>query len=105
METLLRLAFEDAGLPTPLLNEPIIDPTGIQQHSPDFQWPDYRLCAEYDGAPHDSAERQKRDIRRERSASAAGFTEIRLFSEDARAGCAPAISRIRAELLRRGWTV
>lgn len=102
-ETTLRLAFLDAGLPEPQINVPIRDPLNEAGHSPDFQWPQFRLCAEYEGTGHNDPQQVARDIRRARAVKSAGFTEIRLYRDDLRQGCAPAIRILREELRARGW--
>lgn len=100
---MLRLAFRDAGLPEPLLNQPIRTEDGIDLHRPDFQWPQYHLCAEYEGKHHDAAEQVERDIRRARRAQSAGFHEIRLYTGDTQRSCAEAVRIVRAGLEARGW--
>lgn len=102
-ETMLRLAFRDAGLPEPLINEPLIGPDGRELHRPDFQWPEHGVCAEYEGKTHNDEEQVKRDIRRARRTRSAGFHEIRLYDEDTRGSCAEAVHIVRDELLARGW--
>lgn len=102
-ETLLRLAFARAGLPEPLLNQPLLGPDGISRHSPDFQWPGFAVCVEYDGATHDEPGQAERDIRRARSARAAGFEEVRISAADVRNGTGPAVRLVRDALHRGGW--
>jgi len=102
-ETELRLAFLSAGLPEPEINMPLLGPDGVARHQPDFQWREFSVCAEYEGAVHNDPEQIQRDIRRARAARAAGFLEIRLHKEDLRRGCAPAVSAVRSELRARGW--
>lgn len=97
-ETMLRLAFARAGLPDPLLNTPLIGPDGRQLHEPDFQWPAHRVCAEYDGRTHSTPGQVSRDIRRARRVQAAGWTEVRLHSDDIVQECAPAVDLVRAAL-------
>lgn len=102
-ETVLRLAFVDAGLPEPEINVQLLGGDGVTRHAPDFQWREFAVCAEYEGARHNDPEQIQRDIRRARAAKAAGFLEIRLYKEDLHRGCAPAIRVVRDELLARGW--
>lgn len=103
-ETLLRLAFATAGLPTPLLNTPIVTDSGTRLHTPDFHWPAFRVCVEYDGATHNDEAQVKRDIRRARSARSAGYEEVRLSADDLRGGTDAAVARVREALIRGGWT-
>lgn len=103
METRLRLAFYHAGLPTSLLNQALTSTDGQHLHEADFQWPEYRVCAEYDGASHDDAQQVERDIKRARRAARGGWTEVRLYSKDIHDGCAGAIHEVRTELAKAGW--
>lgn len=103
METMLRLRFRTAGLPEPLLNQPLIGDDGTVLHSPDLQWPRYRVCAEYDGAHHEVEAQMTRDIRRGRRASAGGWTEIRLFAGDLEDDCAEAVRLVVRALAQAGW--
>lgn len=102
-ETMLRLAFQDAGLPEPDINVPLLGSRSESGHSPDFQWRQFGLCAEYEGEGHNDPSQVERDIRRARAVKSAGFTEVRLYKDDLRQGCAPAIRIVREELLSRGW--
>lgn len=102
METLLRLAFRDAGLPRPLINRPLVGPDGTH-HEPDFQWPEFQVCAEYDGSSHADSEQVERDIRRSRRVRYAGWSEVRLYRKDTDRQCAEAVRLVREELISRGW--
>lgn len=102
-ETLLRLAFDRAGLPEPELNVPLIGDDGVARHDPDFQWPRYRVCAEYEGRHHSEDAQLERDIRRARRVREAGWVEVRLYDRDTDDGCAEAIRLVRQELAARGW--
>lgn len=102
-ETLLRLCFEAAGLPDPLLNCPIVGSDGRPGHVPDFQWRRYRVCAEYDGRTHSDPLQVSRDVARSLAAERAGYWELRLVAEDAADGGRRAVARIRSALRERGW--
>lgn len=102
-ETLLRLAFAEAGLPEPEINVPLVGADGRTRHTPDFQWPAHRIAAEYDGKGHSEPDQVKRDIARARRVRDAGWTEVRLFAADADDGCAGAVHQIRRELHAKGW--
>lgn len=102
-ETLLRLAFADAGLPEPEINVPLVGADGRIRHTPDFQWPAHRIAADYDGKGHSKPDQVKRDIARARRVRDAGWTEVRLFAADAEDGCAGAVDQIRRELRCKGW--
>lgn len=102
METMLRLAFRDAGLPRPLINRQLVGPDGTH-HEPDFQWPEFQVCAEYDGFSHAESEQVERDIRRSRRVRHAGWSEVRLYRKDTDQRCADAVRLVREELISRGW--
>ena len=54
--------------------------------------------AEYDGRTHSTPGQVSRDIRRARRVQAAGWTEVRLHSDDIVQECAPAVDLVRAAL-------
>lgn len=62
-ETLLRLVAVRAGLPEPVLNQPLRTGSGAAL-IPDLAWPSVRLAAEYNGAGHETADQHRRDLRR-----------------------------------------
>ena len=66
METRLRLVFEDAGLPRPVVNAWIYGNDGAPIHKPDLSWPQWRVAADYDGAHHADRD-QVEDVRRGRA--------------------------------------
>lgn len=102
-ETMLRLAFAEAGLPEPEINVPLVGSDGRARHTPDFQWPAHRIAAEYDGKGHSEPDQVKRDIARARRVRDAGWTEVRLFAADAENDCAGAVDQVRRELRSKGW--
>src|SRR5699024_1979789 len=103
METRLRLAFAAAGLPEPQLNTVLVGPAGVEHHCPDFQWPAYGLCVEYEGDTHNDDEQVARDIRRARAVKSAGSVEVRLHKADIGNDCASAVRIVREALVERGW--
>lgn len=103
METTMRLAFTRAGLPEPEINVPLIGENGQRFHAPDFQWPAWKICAEYDGRTHAEVDQVPRDIARGIAATNAGFLELRLARDDAAYGCARAVRRVRDALMDQGW--
>lgn len=103
METRLRLAFARAGLPAPLLNQPMVAADGRALHSPDFSWPRWRVCGEYEGRTHSAPDQITKDIARTLRAEAAGWVELRFAAPDAANDCARAVHRTREALLARGW--
>lgn len=103
METRMRLAFIAAGIPEPEINVPLMGSDGSRFHAPDFQWPQWRVCVEYDGRTHSDTDQIPRDIDRGIAAASAGFHELRLARDDAANGCARAVRRVREALAQRGW--
>ncbi|WP_394216469.1 endonuclease domain-containing protein [Brachybacterium vulturis] len=102
-ETLLRLAFLRAGLPEPQLNAPLTGVDGNRGHQADFLWPEYRVCAEYEGRHHSDPEQVSRDIERARRVEKAGWVEVRLHHHDVSEDCAVAVRLVRDALKARGW--
>lgn len=102
-ETLLRLAFARAGLPEPALNVPLIGEDGAPRHEPDFLWPRYRVCAEYEGKHHNDTAQIERDIERARRVTSAGWVEVRLSARDVHRDCAGAVRIVGEALSARGW--
>lgn len=102
-ETRLRLALEDAGLPTARLNVPIRTPGGMLLHEPDLQWPHWQVAAEYEGPHHRSAEQLDRDIDRADRLRRHGWVEVRVTARDMRDGCRRAVARVSEALRASGW--
>jgi hypothetical protein len=66
METRLRLIFEDAGLPEPVVNRWVTRDDGAPIHCPDMSWPTWRVAADYDGGHHGDRNSEG-DVRRGRA--------------------------------------
>ena len=102
-ETRLRLALARAGLPEALLNAPTeLRGGGVRQ--PDLSYPEYCVAAEYDGDGHSGEGQVVRDIAREEDFSRAGWTLVRLSKRHMTADARPAVAKVRAALLDRGWS-
>jgi very-short-patch-repair endonuclease len=71
MESRIRIAIEDAGLPAPALQYP------VGGYFLDLAYPELLLALEYDGAHHLTAARAARDLRRQAYLSAAGWEVLR----------------------------
>lgn len=71
MESRIRLALEDAGLPLPVLQHP------VGPYLLDLAYPALRLGLEYDGPHHLTPERALRDLRRQAYLSACGWEVLR----------------------------
>ncbi len=68
----LRL-LRQAGLPTPLVNRPLLLPNGQTIH-PDFHWPDHKLILETDGREtHLTGAAFERDRRRDQQLTLLGY--------------------------------
>lgn len=91
-ETLLRLVWKlDAGLPDPLVNQPVYDRAGRLLGYPDLLDPEAGLVAEYDGLEHRSAQRHSADVDREARLREHGLEVTRVTARDLRRG--PALVR------------
>jgi hypothetical protein len=102
-ETELRLAVFRAGLPEPLVNEPISDGWATFVPSPDLSYREYKVAVEYEGGIHADPEKVDNDIRREERYRAAGWTQIRISKRHMKNGAREAVSKIREALVQAGW--
>lgn len=101
-ETALRLAFVDAGMPEPVVNQPaVVD--GVSLGEPDMYWPGLKVMVEHEGPSHLTKEQQARDIDRTERRTRAGCIEVRTVAEDLSYGCARAVDRVRWALRSQGW--
>ncbi|WP_426624057.1 DUF559 domain-containing protein [Leifsonia sp. McL0607] len=102
METVLRLALVDAGLPEPVVNRPIRIGSGIELHG-DLVYVERRVVVEYDGDHHRTEARQyNRDIDRIWALEAAGWRVIRVNRSHLDNRAALAVARVRAALVEWG---
>lgn len=84
-ETRLRLVWVlDAGLPTPLVNQPVFDLCGRLLGIADLFDPVAGLVGEYDGAAHRGAHRHRRDVMREDRFRRAGLEYVKVVALDLR---------------------
>ncbi|MDQ6753946.1 MAG: endonuclease domain-containing protein [Actinomycetota bacterium] len=102
-ETELRLAVFRAGLPDPLVNEPINDGWATFVPSPDLSYREYKIAVEYEGGIHADPEKVDNDIRREERYRAAGWTQIRISKRHMKNGAREAVNKIREALIQAGW--
>ena len=106
-ETALRLAMVAAGLPEPLANAPARQELAggevVELGEPDLHWPQWKLALEHEGPSHLDRRQQELDIDRGDRRRDAGWVELRTTAKDLRAGCAPAVAKVRRELVRSGW--
>lgn len=76
METRIRVALHDAGLPAPILQHP------VGRYRLDLAYPAVRLGIEYDGRDHLTAARALRDLDRQAHLTAAGWTVLRFGAHE-----------------------
>ncbi len=112
-ETRMRLNWVlDAGLPTPLCNQPLFDLDGRLLGIPDLFDPEAGLVGEYDGADHLAEDRRARDAVREERFRDHGLEYVALVRGDlgrpAHAANRILAARARARFLPaedRRWTL
>ena len=102
-ETRVRLIWQlDAGLPRPLVNQPVFDLAGRLLGIVDLLDPAAGVVGEYDGADHRSARRHSADVDRESRLRAAGLEVFRVTGPDlARKDLV--VQRILAARRRASW--
>lgn len=71
MESRIRVAIEDAGLPLPILQH------RVGPYLLDMAYPDQKLAVEYDGRDHLTPKRARRDLNRQAYLTAEGWTVLR----------------------------
>ncbi|NCT91114.1 DUF559 domain-containing protein [Cellulomonas sp. APG4] len=113
-ESLLRLAWVQAGLPRPRANAVVLDGVGRFVARVDLFDEQAGVVGEYDGAYHASAERRAQDAERQEWLEDLGLTVVRATAVDLRDGAAVARwqGRLRAGYRRarsrrpeeRRWT-
>jgi len=118
METRLRLALHDAGLPPPEVNEPVREEFGLVVHRPDLSWRRWRYAVDYDGAHHlefdDPADvvagrrvdwRRRHDISRQEQLRELGWTLTVVTAYDLLRQPDRLIARVRQQLRAHGAPV
>lgn len=71
MESRIRVAIEDAGLPPPVLQH------RVGPYDLDLAYPELKIAIEYDGREHLKPARARRDLRRQAYLTAEGWTVLR----------------------------
>jgi hypothetical protein len=112
-ETRTRLIWVlDAGLPRPLVNQPVFTRVGVLIGVPDLLDPVAGMVCEFDGADHRGARRHSRDVAREEEFRRAGLEYCKVTGPDladrARVAARMLSTRSRARFLPdvdRAWTV
>lgn len=95
METRLRLALHDGGLPPPVLQHP------VGPYFLDLSYPDLLLAIEYNGGHHRTAEQALYDLDREAYVVARGWHVVRLPARDVLGRPDVVADRIRYERAAR----
>lgn len=94
METRIRVAIEDAGLPPPVLQH------RVGPYLLDLAYPELKLMIEYDGPEHLTPKRALRDLRRQAYLSGEGWEALRFLAKEVfQPGLVAA--RVRAAIVRR----
>lgn len=96
METRMRLAFVDGGLPRPEAQVPIYDAAGEFVGRPDLFYATQRLGIEYDGGHH--RDQLAEDNRRQNLLLKAGVRLLRFTAEDVISHPAVMVAQVRALL-------
>lgn len=104
METVIRLALVEAGLPEPRVNHPIHTASGIVLHG-DLVYPDERVIIEYDGDHHRTdAAQYFADVDRLWRLEEAAWRVIRVNRSHLKDGAIVVCERTRAAIAERGRT-
>jgi very-short-patch-repair endonuclease len=100
-ESLLRVALLRAGIPEPKLNPEV----KVERRTaiPDLAWPEFMVCAEYDGVWHDDPARRVADLERHELLSDAGWLVTHIRKSDLFPEPLIAVARILRRLTSRGY--
>lgn len=96
-ESLLRVLFADAGLPSPRINHTMVSSTTGREVRTDFAWQEQRVIVEYQGDYHRSRAQWRADMRRRSALEAQGWTVIEVNWDDV-LDPIPLLTRLRALL-------
>jgi hypothetical protein len=103
-ETRLRLIVQSAGIPDPIVNEPILDARGDTIAQPDLRIPGYAVGLEYQGDGHRTDRSQwQRDVVRRRELDHIDWKSIEVVVPDIR-NPGHLLHTLERELRHRGWT-
>ncbi|WP_167759071.1 DUF559 domain-containing protein [Blastococcus sp. TF02A_35] len=97
MESVLRWAVHEAGLPPPVLQHVVRD-AGRFLGRVDLAWPAHRVVVEFDGDVHRDRRVFVEDLRRQNGLVLAGWTVLRFTSADLLGRPAQVLAAIRASL-------
>lgn len=103
-ETRLRLLLARRGFPEPEVNADIFSSRGDFIAEIDLTFAVWRVAVEYDGRVHAEDPLQfARDADRWAAIRDAGWDHVRILSHHLRDGGEPAVTMVRAALMRAGW--
>lgn len=104
LESKLRMRILDAGLPEPLVTQPVHDAHGNYVSTPDLQYREYRIALEYEGEHHLTDPVQwGRDIERDDRLRSMGWIVLRFSKYQLRQGWPASERKLRSALAERGW--
>ena len=98
MESRLRMLLVLAGLPRPIVNEPLYDMSGCFLARPDLRID--RVLIEFDGRIHRDGQVFVNDLRRQNSLLSAGYTLLRYSASDVYRRPEAIVLEVQAALLR-----
>jgi len=96
MESRLRMLLVQAGLPRPVVNQPLYDAYGCFLARPDLRIE--HVLVEYDGSVHRDRDQFNRDLRRQNRLVDAGFTVLRYTGADVYGRAASITAQVRRAL-------
>lgn len=99
MESRIRVALHDGGLPAPCVQHPVV--AGGRRFWLDLAYPAARLGVEYDGREHLTPERALRDLEREALLTALGWKILRFRADVVLHRPRVLAARVRHELALR----
>lgn len=103
-ESRLRYFMHLAGLPEPLVNPVIRDPTGYPSFEPDLAIPEFRVSIQYEGEDfHSTPLSVRKDVRRSEITEELGWVEVRITADHMSDQGRLAVQRIQRALVQRGW--
>jgi hypothetical protein len=100
MESVLRWLVHEAGLPSPVLQYPVRNASGVFLGRADLAWPERKVLVEFDGDVHRDRGVFVNDLRRQNRLVAEGWIVLRFSSADVMGHPEKVIAAIRAAL---GW--
>lgn len=103
-ETRLRLALHLAGLPEPEVNVWVLDDHGRRAFQPDLMFRKWRVAVQYEGPHHSDPRQVEVDVGRAELAVALGWDEVRITRRHMGQRRRPAVHKVAAALIRRGWS-